>query len=212
MMRELIAVLVKKTEQKFGGPSLAEFANDPPLRKHYVVADAILREFDVTPHTEDMGPAANCHLCVGAGGYEDHEGEWVECSCQRPTQGEPSDAPTPEEWRERINAERLRQAEHGYDRPHDDRHGVGHLLTWAQDYARRGKAIASAALVEAAREVLSRAVPSAAIRRLEEEISQPDVDLAIEGKAYVTVDAKDIHEILAALRAASAVTEQGEIR
>lgn len=32
---------------------------------------------------EDQGPAANCHLCVGAGGYEDHDGTWVQCSCQR---------------------------------------------------------------------------------------------------------------------------------
>lgn len=31
---------------------------------------------------EDMGPAASCHLCVGAGGYEDYDGEWVDCSCQ----------------------------------------------------------------------------------------------------------------------------------
>lgn len=84
--REALAVIVKKTEQKFGGPSLAEFANDPPIRKHYAVAEAILREFDVTPHIEDTGAAANCHLCVGAGGYEDHDGEWIECSCQRKPQ------------------------------------------------------------------------------------------------------------------------------
>lgn len=89
--REALAVIVKTTAQKFGGPSLAEFANDPPIRKHYAVADAILREFDVTPHIEDMGPAANCHLCVGAGGHEGFDGEWVGCSCQRPTQGEQSD-------------------------------------------------------------------------------------------------------------------------
>lgn len=38
-----------------------------------------------------MGPAAGCHLCVGAGGYEDHGGEWVECSCQQANR-EPSDA------------------------------------------------------------------------------------------------------------------------
>lgn len=45
------------------------------------------------PTAEDQGPAANCAYCVGAGGYEDHDGTWVECSCQRPEpQGEPSDA------------------------------------------------------------------------------------------------------------------------
>ena len=35
------------------------------------------------PPSEDMGPAASCHLCVGAGGYEDYDGGWVGCSCQR---------------------------------------------------------------------------------------------------------------------------------
>lgn len=44
------------------------------------------------PPNVDQGAAASCHLCVGAGGYEDHDGEWVECSCQRlEPQGEPSD-------------------------------------------------------------------------------------------------------------------------
>lgn len=38
-----------------------------------------------------MGPAAGCHLCFGAGGYPDHHGQWVECSCQRPDR-EPSEA------------------------------------------------------------------------------------------------------------------------
>lgn len=78
-------------------------------------------------------------------------------------QGEPSDAPTPEEWREHIKAERLRQSERGYNREHDARHGVDHLLTWAQDYARRGKMLASAALIEAARELLSQGEPSDAV-------------------------------------------------
>ena len=30
-----------------------------------------------------MGPAAGCAYCVGAGGYEDYDGEWRECSCQQ---------------------------------------------------------------------------------------------------------------------------------
>ncbi len=38
---------------------------------------------DVFRNNDRMGPAASCHLCVGAGGYEDHEGQWVDCSCQR---------------------------------------------------------------------------------------------------------------------------------
>lgn len=42
---------------------------------------------------ERMGPAAGCAYCVGAGGYEDHGGGWVECSCRvAEPQGEPSDA------------------------------------------------------------------------------------------------------------------------
>lgn len=62
------------------------------------LADAILaagfRLSEVPePSVEDQGPAASCHLCVGAGGYEDHDGLWVECSCQRAEpQVEPSDA------------------------------------------------------------------------------------------------------------------------
>lgn len=32
---------------------------------------------------EDQGSAASCHNCIGAGGYEDHDGSWVKCSCQR---------------------------------------------------------------------------------------------------------------------------------
>ncbi|WP_300345166.1 hypothetical protein [Nesterenkonia sp.] len=39
-----------------------------------------------------MGSAAGCAYCVGAGGYEDYDGEWRECSsCQRADR-EPSDA------------------------------------------------------------------------------------------------------------------------
>lgn len=40
--REALAAIVKQVSQKFGGPSMAEFANDPPIRKHYAVAEAIL--------------------------------------------------------------------------------------------------------------------------------------------------------------------------
>lgn len=41
--------------------------------------------------SDRMGPAAYCHLCAVAGGYPDHHGQWVECSCQRADR-EPSDA------------------------------------------------------------------------------------------------------------------------
>lgn len=33
---------------------------------------------------QDRGPAANCPYCVGAGGYEDHDGSWATCTCQYP--------------------------------------------------------------------------------------------------------------------------------
>lgn len=54
-------------------------------------ADAILSRFSLVPRysvsepsgRNEYGPAASCHLCVGAGGYEGFDGEWVECSCQR---------------------------------------------------------------------------------------------------------------------------------
>lgn len=62
--------------------------------------------------------------------------------------------PSPERWSEDIQAERARQREGEYTPEHDREHGVDHLLRWSQDYARRGKARASAALVEAAREQL----------------------------------------------------------
>lgn len=40
--REALAAIVKQVSQKFGGPSMTEFANDPPIRKHYATADAII--------------------------------------------------------------------------------------------------------------------------------------------------------------------------
>ena len=150
--RESLAVLVKETEQKFAGPSLAEFANDPPIRKHYAVADAILREFDVTPHTEDMGPAANCHLCVGAGGYEDHDGEWIECSCQRKPQQWIPDMPRGE----RIGYSEVSRLPERRGEPsdptHDARDAAGVSIDQAREIAasRRVQAEPSDAQVEAA--------------------------------------------------------------
>lgn len=59
------------------------------------------------------------------------------------------------DWRERIKIERQRQIAKGFDADHDAKHGVDHLLTWAQDYARKGEPLAAAALIEAARELLA---------------------------------------------------------
>lgn len=76
-------------------------------------------------------------------------------------------------WRQTIQAERNRQIEKGYDETHDAEHGVDHLLTWAQEYARTSDPVASAALVEAAREQL---------RRVESYIADPGNWSALDGR------------------------------
>ena len=68
---------------------------------------------------------------------------------------EPHVQPDVEAWRALIASERDRQRQLGYDADHDRKHGVLGLLRWSQEYARRGSAVASAALVEAAYELLS---------------------------------------------------------
>jgi hypothetical protein len=62
--------------------------------------------------------------------------------------------PSPARFRSMIEDERLRQHEKGYTPEHDRAHGVHHLLTWAQEYSRRGEGLKAAALNEAAREIL----------------------------------------------------------
>ena len=57
------------------------------------------------------------------------------------------------EWREDVIAERRRQVELGYDNDHDEKHGVIHLLMWAQRYLSVGETIKAAALIQAAREI-----------------------------------------------------------
>lgn len=56
----------------------------------HLVSEVVSWASEQAEAIDRMGPAARCHLCVGAGGYEDHDGQWVECSCQRPDR-EPSD-------------------------------------------------------------------------------------------------------------------------
>jgi len=60
------------------------------------------------------------------------------------------------EFNSQVLAERQRQIAKGYNEAHDDKHGVDHLIMWAQEYARVGAAVKSAALLEAARECLLR--------------------------------------------------------
>lgn len=42
--REALAKIVKDVSVRWAGPSMAEFANTPPIRKHYATADAILAD------------------------------------------------------------------------------------------------------------------------------------------------------------------------
>ncbi len=77
--------------------------------------------------------------------------------------------PTPEAWRDSIVDERCQQPSKGYTSDHDREHGLDHLLEWAQEYARIGEPLKSAALIEAARD-LHRAgevpEPSADVRQV----------------------------------------------
>lgn len=58
--------------------------------------------------------------------------------------------PSAEEWTARINAARQKAIAKGYTLEHDAKHGVRHLLRWAIDYARRGRAEDSSGMVAAA--------------------------------------------------------------
>lgn len=83
----------------------------------------------------------------------------LEASATPGPQPEPSSEvqePSAEEFRARIADERARQVDLGYDILHDRHHGVDHLLGWAQDYARRGRTVQAAALIEAARELYAK--------------------------------------------------------
>lgn len=76
------------------------------------------------------------------------------CDYGAPTDAQPAPVDA-EQWAGQIAAERERQVEKGYDRAHDEQHGIDHVLRWAQEYGRLGKAVEAAALVEAAREMLN---------------------------------------------------------
>lgn len=63
----------------------------------------------------------------------------------------------PDEWEQEVSAERQRQVAKGYDADHDREHGVAHVLTWAEDYLRRGREIEAGAMIRAAREIAEEA-------------------------------------------------------
>jgi hypothetical protein len=149
--------------------------------------------------------------------------------------------PSVEEWNARIEAERNKAFMQGCTPQHDDEHGVQHLLAWAIDYARRGKAEASSGLIRSAMYVLARLAevaepqsePSDALT-----IPRPHVPFGPTGVPELVADAvyldhaasnlegkfevggsnvratvvKLLRDTAVARRAASADTEQGENR
>jgi len=83
---------------------------------------------------------------------------WRDLAGDAPTGFRRSEVPEPtvEEWNARIESERNKAFMKGYTPQHDDEHGAQHLLAWAIDYARRGKAEASSGLIRSAIYVLAR--------------------------------------------------------
>ena len=69
----------------------------------------------------------------------------------RTVQGEP---PSVEEWAARAHSAREKAIAKGYTPEHDAEHGVRHLLNWAIDYARRGRAEGSSGLILSAMALL----------------------------------------------------------
>ena len=137
----------------------------------------------------------------GRGHYEYVAAGILAAGFRRPVSPEPS----AEEFRKQIADERARQIDDGYDILHDRAHGVDHLLVWAQDYARRGRTVQSAALAEAARELLAKSAEP------QGEPSDAQVRAAFEEYQNSLQRRSAFEAMRAALRAA-AVTEQGENR
>ncbi|GAB3292941.1 hypothetical protein [Pseudoclavibacter terrae] len=73
---------------------------------------------------------------------------------------EAREEPTVEEWTKLLYAERERQIAKGYTPEHDAAHGLRHLLNWALEYARRGRAVEASALVLSALQL-----PASAVRQ-----------------------------------------------
>lgn len=75
--REELAMTVKQVSQKFGGPSMAEFADTPPIRKHYATADAILAKGFRRPAAIASDAFRNFVDHLGVDSNEEHDGnEW----------------------------------------------------------------------------------------------------------------------------------------
>lgn len=79
--------------------------------------------------------------------------EWLLPTVLGFCRSEVPEPPTREAWRDSIVDERCQQPSKGYTADHDREHGLDHLLEWAQEYARIGESLKSAALIEAARDL-----------------------------------------------------------
>lgn len=103
----------------------------------------IHRDGTVTGAVEDAGEAA----AVFVRHLREHYG--ITPPAHTPTDDE-REAPSAEVWADRVRAARAKAIAKGYTPEHDAKHGVRHLLRWAIDYARRGKAEDSSGLIAAA--------------------------------------------------------------
>jgi hypothetical protein len=125
--------------------------------------DNASRPDDPTDDAEHEHRDPWCDSCGGPydGWLEQYGGHWDTCPNRvltapvdafvtRPDLDAPSDKMTVDQFREAVGVERASHAARGYDEAHDRAHGVPHLLRWAIDYASRGEAVKSGALIVAA--------------------------------------------------------------
>lgn len=96
---------------------------------------------------------------------------------------------TPEEFHNAIDKERERQIAKGYTAEHDREHGSQHVLNWAIDYARRGEAVESAALMRAYSEVAkAEAFAEGAEKMREQVMIQADACRLLVAEKLVSPD------------------------
>lgn len=112
---------------------------------------------------------------------------------RRPSTPTEENVPTVEEWTAAMDAERVRQIEHGYDDAHDQEHGARHLLNWAIDYARRGKSLAASTMIRSA---LHLSPTEEDVERAAEALS-----IAAEGKPLCDLRMSDRDEFMREARA-----------
>lgn len=102
--------------------------------------------------------------------------------------------PTMYQFHALVIEERKRQIAKGYDAAHDDEHGIDHLLSWAQDYARRGEPVKSAALIHAAREAIDRLAHGGRVCICASGEDQPRRSCPVHEPAELVPDVEYRHE------------------